>query len=70
MSFEDVQAEVFNDHSSGLFLGDFCDGFMYREHPLFTVNDKALQIIGCYDDLEIVNPIGFYVAGLPFFLSS
>ena len=33
----------------------------YKSHPLFSVNPYALQIIGYYDDLEVVNPLGSYV---------
>ena len=59
LSIEDVQAEVLNPHSSNKqVLGDFCDGDMYNEHPMFGSDELALQIIGYYDELEVVNPIG------------
>ena len=31
-------------------------------HPLFSTEKNALQIIGYYDELEVVNPIGSYVS--------
>jgi hypothetical protein len=44
------------DHDSGL-LSDFCDGEVFRSHPLFSVHSTALQIF-YYDDLEVCNPLG------------
>ena len=43
--------------SDGL-IGDLCDGEMFKEHPIFARNPKALQIIAYYDLVEIVNPLG------------
>ena len=34
---------------------------LYKSHPLFSVDPYALQIIGYYDDLEVVNPLGSYI---------
>ena len=42
-------------------LGDFCDGSLFQAHPLFSLDEHALQIIAYYDELEIVNPLGSYV---------
>ena len=39
-------------------LGDYCDGSIYKNHPLFSTDPKALQIMLYYDDVEVVNPIG------------
>ena len=39
-------------------LGDYCDGSDFRGHPLFTQEHKALQLILCYDELEVCNPLG------------
>lgn len=39
---------------------DFCDGSLYKDSQFFQSNDKALQIIAYYDELEICNPIGSY----------
>ena len=45
------------------FLHDFCDGSLYKEHPLFssaTESDKTLylQFVLYYDDVETNNPLG------------
>ena len=39
-------------------LEDLCDGTAYKEHPLFSKDETALQIMLYYDDLEVANPIG------------
>lgn len=57
---EEVLEEVENPHHScDNVLRDICDGEFVRNHPLFSFDHKALQIIGYYDDVEICNPIGF-----------
>ena len=40
------------------FRMDVCDGNMYKTHPLFSTDPRALQIILYTDDLEITNPLG------------
>lgn len=40
------------------FIEDYCDGSIFKNHPLFSVNPTALQVMFYYDDLEICNPIG------------
>ena len=63
MELDDYQAEVLNPHMSGNdhVLTDFCDGSVYKCHPLFSVDPNALQVVGYYDDVEVVNPMGSYV---------
>ena len=39
-------------------LEDFSDGAVLQNHPLFSSNLSALQIIGYYNELEICNPLG------------
>jgi hypothetical protein len=39
-------------------MKDFCDGLFYKEHPLFSVDSRALQIVFYYDDVELNNPLG------------
>lgn len=58
-----VVSEVLNPHAqaSNDNLGDFCDGSVFKFHPLFSSDPLALQIIAYYDEVEIVNPIGSYV---------
>ena len=38
-----------------------CDGNLTFNNPIFSVDNKALQIIGYYDDVELANPIGYKV---------
>ena len=62
MELEDYQAEVLNPHTStsSFLLSDFCDGTLFKSHPLFSVEHHAFQVVGYYDDLEVVNPLGSY----------
>ena len=57
-------------HSDGL-LEDFCDGSLFKVHPLFSCDPCALQIIAYFDELEVCNPLGSHVKkhklGLVFF---
>ena len=39
-------------------LGDFCDGSLFKNHPLFSVEPHALQIMLYFDELEVCNPLG------------
>ena len=41
-------------------MRDFCDGELFKpgHHPLFSVNNKAVQILLYYDDFEVANPLG------------
>ena len=45
-----------NDH----LIGDYCDGLLFKNHPLFGCNDGSLhlQFIVYYDDVEVTNPLG------------
>ena len=54
--------QVFDKHVSNTscYLHDFCDGILYKQHPLFGVDDNALQVIIYYDDVEVANPLGSY----------
>lgn len=62
MESDNYQAEVLNPHDApGNYIRDFCDGSTYKSHPLFSCDPHALQIIGHYDDLEVVNPLGSYI---------
>lgn len=61
---ESVQDEVLNCNARAHgddCLEDFCDGSIVKSHELFSTDPNALQIIGYYDELEIVNPLGAYV---------
>ena len=39
-------------------LGDLCDGEVFKEHPIFSANPNALQIVAYYDEVELANPLG------------
>ena len=39
-------------------LSDYCDGKCFREHPLFSDDPVALQLIIYYDEVELCNPLG------------
>lgn len=39
-------------------LGDYCDGSDFHSHPLYSVQQNALQILLYYDELEVCNPLG------------
>jgi len=40
-------------------LFDFMDGSFCKQHAIFK-NSCSIQILGYYDDAEIVNPIGVH----------
>ena len=55
----DIFSAVLNSHQSkDNKLRDFCDGSHFRQHPLFSIDNQALQIILYYDDFGAVNPLG------------
>lgn len=39
-------------------IGDFCDGSLFKSHPLFQCDPLALQLITYYDEVEVCNPLG------------
>ena len=57
--FLNAYGKVMNSHSlcNGL-LGDYCDGELYSQHPLFREDPCALQIQLYFDELELCNPLG------------
>lgn len=42
------------------YLHDFCDGQVYKEHPLLSTDNRALQLILYTDEVETANPLGSY----------
>lgn len=48
-----------NCNHNGL-LHDFRDGTIYKNHPLFSTDGHALQLVIYYDDVETANPLGSY----------
>ena len=55
-------------------IRDFCDGNLFGNHPLFSKDPCALQVIAYYDELEVCNPLGSHVKkhklGIVFFTIS
>ncbi|KAK3734076.1 hypothetical protein QZH41_019810, partial [Actinostola sp. cb2023] len=51
------QVEIPHQRNDEL-IEDFCDGFVFSQHPLFSRDPQALQIILYYDEVEVVNPLG------------
>lgn len=39
-------------------IRDFCDGSLFNNHPLFSANSKALQIMTYFDEFEVCDPLG------------
>ena len=42
------------------YMYDFSDGQIYKEHPLFSKDHLALQLIMYTDEVETANPLGSY----------
>lgn len=42
-------------------IEDICDGERFQQHPIFSQDPFALQLIAYYDELEICNPLGAHV---------
>ena len=47
--------------SDSMLLKDYSDGSLCKNHPLIAEDDRALQIIAYFDELEVTNPVGSYV---------
>ena len=59
---EEVLKEIHTVRSNNdMFLRDCCDGSFCENHPLFSDEDIASQIVAYFDELEVTNPIGSYV---------
>ena len=51
-------SQIIQDHGrSDNFIGDFCDGELFKNHNLFKSNPKSLQIIAYFDEVEVCNPL-------------
>ena len=42
-------------------IEDYCDGVLFKQHPLFSRDPHALQVIAYFDELEVCNPLGTHV---------
>lgn len=50
--------QILQEHNYGNgFIGDFCDGKLFKTHDLFKNNKKSLQIIAYFDEVEVCNPL-------------
>ena len=47
-------------HTNDL-IEDFCDGMVFKQHPLFSKDPHALQVVAYYDEVELCNPLGSHV---------
>ena len=46
-----------NSRNDGL-LADYCDGFIFQKHALYSLQRNALQIFLYFDEVEVCNPLG------------
>ena len=51
------QIEHDNSMTNGK-IRDFCDGSLYKNHPLFSSNSCALQIMTYFDEFDVCDPLG------------
>ena len=64
LKHDDVRQQIIEGHDrirNDDTLEDYCDGSVYKSHPLFSKEVESLQIIAHYDELELCNPIGTHV---------
>ena len=57
LQHNDFQHELSFNRASNHLIQDFCNGSSFKNHPLFSNDPDALQIIAYYDELEVTNPI-------------
>ena len=53
-----MHIQVLDGHSNDKVLGDYCDGSLFKNHPLYRIEPHSLQIVLYYDELELCNPLG------------
>ena len=51
LTLEDFQAEVLHPHNLNDQLGDFRDGSIFKEPPIFSTDLHALQVVAYNDEL-------------------
>lgn len=39
------------------YIGDYCDGNLFKTHSLFKDTPRSLQIIVYFDEVEVCNPL-------------
>ena len=52
ITHSDVYSELKSPRQSSDLLSDFCDGSVYEQHPLFSSDPNAIQIVGYLDEIE------------------
>lgn len=57
---DQVEQSQYRVRTDGI-MEDICDGMLIIEHPLFSSDPLALQLIMFYDELEVCNPLGTHV---------
>lgn len=56
---DDIFSSVINsDQLDDGKLRHLCDGTYLKQHPLFSTDNNALQLVIYYDDFGAVNPLG------------
>lgn len=59
LEMPDIRNEIDNFHGSKeTTLRDMCDGLVFKSHPMFGSDNKTIQIIGYFDEIELCNPLG------------
>lgn len=60
LTFINIDLQVMSGahQSQGNIMLDICDGDLFATHPILQRNDKALQIVGYFDEVTVTNPIG------------
>ena len=56
MIFLTKQVENPHCRDDGL-ICDFCDSECFKQHPLFSKDPTALQILVYFDEVEVCNPL-------------
>ena len=42
-----------------MYLGDYCDGSLYKSHPFYQQDQiHSLQLVVYFDEVEVCNPLG------------
>lgn len=52
-----MNAEVQQRQEDVTSLTDFSDGRLFNEHPLFSNDERAIQLLLYYDDVTVCNPL-------------
>lgn len=53
-----IKDMIISDPCSKEYLSDFCDGELYKSHPLFVKQSHGIQLQLFFDEFETANPLG------------